>query len=164
MNKILISAILLGGGLLAAACAPCRQLAGSQQDSIRVETVVRTEYVPDTIFWEVPSESTRQTVRDTVSRLETSLAISEARITSRGELFHSLENKVQTRQIPVKKEIVYRDSLVYRDQTNTEIVEVERKLSWWQQTQMKGFWVALAVIVLILRKNIFSIVKSLFNV
>ena len=143
-------------------CCPCRHLSTSTQDSVRVETIIRTEYIPDTILWEVPIESTRQTVRDTVSLLETSLAISEARITSHGELFHSLTNKVQTRQIPVKKEIVYRDSLVYRDRTNTEIVEVERKLTWWQQTQMKGFWVALAVIVLIFRKNIFAIVKTLF--
>ena len=129
-----------------------------------METIVRTEYIPDTILWEIPTESTRQTVRDTVSLLETSLAISEARITPRGELFHSLANKSKTKQIPVENKIVYRDSMIYRDRVNTEIVEVERKLTWWQQTQMKGFWVALAVIVLMFRKNIFSVAKNLFNV
>ena len=35
---------------LAVACCPCRHLTTSTQDSVRVETVVRTEYIPDTVF------------------------------------------------------------------------------------------------------------------
>ena len=49
---------------LAVACCPCRHLTTSTQDSVRVETVVRTEYIPDTVFVKVPIESERQTVRD----------------------------------------------------------------------------------------------------
>lgn len=140
--------------VLAVACCPCRHLMTSTQDSVRVETVVRTEYIPDTVFVEVPLEIERQTVRGTMSHLETSYAVSDARITPDGALFHSLANKPQKRPVPTEKEIIYRDSIVYRDRVNREVVEVERKLTWWQQTQMKGFWIALVVLVLVCRKNI----------
>lgn len=79
--------------VLAVACCPCRHLMTSTQDSVRVETVVRTEYIPDTVFVEVPLEIERQTVRGTMSHLETSYAVSDARITPDGALFHSLANK-----------------------------------------------------------------------
>ena len=140
--------------VLAVACCPCRHLTTSTQDSVRVETVVRTEYIPDTVFVEVPLEIERQTVRGTMSHLETSYAVSDARITPDGSLFHSLANKPQKRPVPTEKEIIYRDSIVSRDRVNREVVEVERKLTWWQQTQMKGFWIALVVLVLVCRKNI----------
>ena len=140
--------------VLAVACCPCRHLTTTTQDSVRVETVVRTEYIPDTVFVEVPLEIERQTVRDTMSHLETSYAVSDARITPDGSLFHSLANKPQKRPVPTEKEIIYRDSIVSRDRVNREVVEVERKLTWWQQTQMKGFWIVLVVLVLVCRKNI----------
>lgn len=140
--------------VLAVACCPCRHLTTSTQDSVRVETVVRTEYIPDTVFVEVPLEIERQTVRDTMSHLETSYAVSDARITPDGSLFHSLANIPQKRPVPTEKEIIYRDSIVSRDRVNREVVEVERKLTWWQQTQMKGFWIVLVVLVLVCRKNI----------
>lgn len=141
------------------ACCPCRHLATSTRDSVRIETVVRTERIPDTVFVEVPVERDRQTVRDTTSHLETSFAVSDARIDPDGALFHSLENKPQKRPVPTEKEIIYRDSIIYRDRTNTEIVEVERKLTWWQQTKMRGFWVLLAVLVFVFRKNVIALAR-----
>ncbi len=135
-------------GMLSA-CCPTRHITPSLQDSVRVETVVRTEYLPDTVWMEIPVEQVRQTVRDTSSRLETSLAVSEAKITPEGNLFHALENKPQKKAIPTEKEVIYRDSIVYRDRIQTQTVEVEKKLSWWQKTQMKGFW-ALGVLFTIL--------------
>ena len=140
------------------ACCPCRHLTTSTRDSVRIETIVRTERIPDTVFVEVPVERERQTVRDTTSHLETSFAVSDARINPDGELSHSLENKPQKRPIPTEKEIIYRDSIIYRGRDTTEIVEVERQLTWWQQTKMRGFWVLLAVIFLF-RKNIMKLVR-----
>lgn len=141
------------------ACCPCRHLTTSTADSVRVETIVRTEYIPDTVLVEVPVESERQTVRDTTSHLETSFATSDARINADGSLSHSLANKPQKRPIPTEKEVIYRDSIVYRDRVNTEIVEVERELTWWQQTQIRGFWVAIIIIVVILRKKILPLIR-----
>lgn len=143
------------------ACCPCRHLTTSTADSVRVETIVRTEYIPDTVLVEVPVESERQTVRDTTSHLETSFATSDARINADGSLSHTLANKPQKRPVPTEKEVTYRDSIVYRDRVNTEIVEVERELTWWQQTKMKGFWVLIIVVVFVFRKNIVTLARRL---
>ena len=131
--QIIVFFIIL---LAVVGCCPTRHLTSSTQDSVRVETVVRTEYIPDTVFVEVPIESERQTVRDTTSHLETSYAVSDARITPDGALFHSLANKPQKKPVPV-----------------------ERELTWWQQTQMRGFWIVLAIIVVVYRKKIFAVVR-----
>lgn len=158
MKRILCIILLVG----MSACCPCRHLTKFTRDSVRIETIVRTERIPDTVFVEVPAERERQTVRDTVSRLETSFAVSDARIEPDGALFHSLENKPKIRPVPTEKEVVFRDSIVYRDRTNTEIIEVERRLTWWQQTQMRGFWVLLAVLTVLLRRKILAPLGRLF--
>lgn len=145
---------------LACCCCPCRHPASSTRDSVRVETVIRTERIPDTVFIEVPVEHERQTVRDTTSHLETSFAVSDARINPDGSLFHSLENKPQKRPVPTEKEIIYRDSIIYRDRTNTEIIEVGRKLTWWQQTKMQGFWILLTIILFIWKQPFAFLLKK----
>ncbi len=153
---VIICALFVG-------CCPCRHLTTSTRDSVRVETVIRTERVPDTVFVEVPVEAIRQVVRDTASHLETSFAVSNAQINPDGSLFHSLENIPQKRPVPIEKEIVYRDSVVYRDRTDTKIVEVARPLTWWQQTQIRGFWIFLAILIIVCRKRISGIAKWLIQ-
>ena len=135
--QIIVFFIIL---LAVVGCCPTRHLTSSTQDSVRVETVVRTEYIPDTVFVEVPIESERL-------------------ITPDGALFHSLANKPQKKPVPTEKEVVYRDSLVYRDKIVEKAVPVERELTWWQQTQMRGFWIVLAIIVVVYRKKIFAVVR-----
>lgn len=112
---------------------------------------------------EVPIESERQTVRDTTSHLETSFSVSDARINPDGSLSHSLANKPQKRPVPTEKEVIYRDSIIYQDKKVKveKIVPVERELTWWQQTQMRGFWVLLAVLAVVCRKRISTLVEKL---
>lgn len=155
MRNIILTLILAA----VVSCCPTRHLTTSTQDSVRVETVVRYERVLDTVFIEIPVEIVRQTVRDTTSHLETSYAVSDARITTDGALFHSLENKPQKKPVPTEKEVIYRDSLVYRDKIIEKAVPVVRELTWWQQTQMKGFWIVLAILVVAYRKKIFAVVR-----
>lgn len=80
----------------------------------------------------------------------------------RGSLSHSLENKTDDREIPTQRPIEYRDSIVYRDREVEveKIVEVERKLTWWQQTQIRGFWVTIIIILVLLRKKIFPLIRK----
>lgn len=161
MKKVLFL-ILISVVILAVGCCPCRHLMTSTQDSVRVETIIRTEHIPDTVFIEIPVESERQTVRDTTSHLETSFAVSDARITSDGALFHSLENKTQKKPILTEKEIIYRDSIVYKDKIVEKVVPVERELTKWQKFQIKGFWIILSLFLIIFfRKNIISIIKRI---
>lgn len=145
--------------LAVTACCPCRHLSTTTSDSVRVETVVRYERVLDTVYMDVPVEIVRETVRDTTSHLETSFATSDARITPDGALFHSLANKPQKKPVPTEKEIIYRDSIVYKDRIVEKPVQVERELTWWQQTQIKGFWIVVALLVITFRKKIFAIIR-----
>ncbi|WP_295990471.1 hypothetical protein [uncultured Alistipes sp.] len=150
---IFLIAAAVAGALLPG-CCPCRHLAASSRDSVRVEVRERIVHLRDTVTVEVPVESVRQTVRDTMSHLETSYAFSEARINPDGSLTHSLENKDGEHPVEVDAKIVYRDSIVYRDRTNWEIVEVERELTPWQKFRLRAFWVLLAVLLFIGRRPI----------
>lgn len=160
---VLIIAFLLVCVLLLTSCKAHRQLITSDsRDSVRVETVIRTEYIRDTVEVEIPVERIMQIAEDS-SHLETEYAFSDAFLRSDGTLYHTLENKAGKRPVEVKKEVVYRDSIVYRDRvvTKTEVKEVPRELTWWQKTRMKGFWVLLFIIVIACRKRILSVVKLL---
>jgi hypothetical protein len=65
---------------------------------------------------------------DTASVLENKYAKSAASV-SGGVLAHSLETKPVREPVKVEKQIVYRDSLVYRDRSSdSHQVEVEKKL------------------------------------
>lgn len=146
--------------IMSPSCCPCRKASvPTVRDSVRVETVIRTEYVRDTVLVEVPAEEKAQTVRDTTSHLETTFAESDAAITPDGALRHTLRNKPQQHPAEVETKVVYRDSIIYRDRVKTEHVEVERDLTWWQQTRLRGFWVLLAVVVLLLRKPVVELVR-----
>lgn len=146
--------------LLAAmtACCPCRHLTTSTRDSVRVETNVKTEYIHDTTWIKVPVEVVRQTVIVDTSHLETSFAVSDARINEDGSLSHSLENKPQDKPIPFEKPITTVNNDTYHGKTDTKIVEVERDLTWWQETKIRGFWVLLAILVFVFRKNIIAFI------
>ncbi len=148
-------------GALLPGCCPCRHLAASSRDSVRVEVRERIIRLRDTVTIEVPVESVRQTVHDTTSHLETSYATSDARINPDGSLTHTLDNKAGERPAAAETKIVYRDSIVYRDRTNWEVVEVERALTAWQRFRLRGFWVLLAVLLVAWRKPIVRCVKTI---
>jgi hypothetical protein len=130
-------------------CCPCKHLATSTQDSLRVEVVERIVEVRDTAYIDMPS------IRDSVntmareSHLENEYAFSDAAILANGSLSHTLQVRPRTVQIQFKKPIIHRDSIVYRNSYRTVTVEVERALTWWQQTQIRGFWVMLIFIAVL---------------
>lgn len=159
MKKLIY--IYLGSVLFTVGCCPTRHIGTSTQDSVRVETVVRYERVPDTVFIEVPVEVVRQTARDTTSHLETSFAVSDARITPDGSLSHSLANKPQKRPVPTEKEVIYRDSIIYQDRITTDVVEVPAQLTKWQQMQINGFWKVSAILAILITIEVFQVLKRI---
>ena len=137
---VILAAFLTG-------CAACEQLAIETRDSVRVEIKEHIVYRDTTVYKELPRESQTQTVRDTCSHLETSVAVSDARINPDGSLAHSLENKPVLFGIDFKMPLLRRDSVVYRNFYRVNTVEVPRPLTWWQQTQVKGFRIMLAIAI-----------------
>ena len=155
---------ILAAALLLGSCCPCRHLTSTinSQDSIRIEVRTNTIYVPDTVLIEIPAQTAERTTADSTSHLENDYAISDAKINPDGTLYHNLNTKPQTKPVPTDKKVEYRDRIVYQKKyIDREVtVEVERKLSWWEKTQMKGFWVLIAIIaVFVYRKKIMSLIR-----
>lgn len=135
-------------GIFLVGCCSNKQLASETNEDVKTEVRERVVYRDTIIYKEVPQESQAQTVRDTTSHLETSVAVSDARINSDGSLSHSLENKPILFKINFKMPELHRNSVVYRNIYRVNTVEVPRPLTWWQQAQIKGFWAMVVILVL----------------
>jgi hypothetical protein len=142
--------------LTASACSTVRTL--PVQDSTRVEVRYETKTVHDTAYVELPVIVEKVVTLDTASVLENKYAKSAASV-SGGVLAHSLETKPVREPVSVEKQIVYRDSLVYRDKVQTVTVEVEKKLTWWQSFKMKLGVVTLVSLVIVVIYSIFLIIN-----
>lgn len=152
MKRFLPLLLLLG----AFACSTVRQLPST--DSTKVEVRTETVTVHDTAYVELPVIIEKVATLDTTSTLENKFARSEASV-SVGILSHTLETKPVQLPVQVETKIVYKDSLVYRDRVQTQTVEVEKKLTAWQQAKMKLGSVALLLIGLAIIYLIYLIVK-----
>ena len=119
----------------ASACGAVRPLANTA-DSTRVEVRTERVFIHDTAYVELPVIVEKIQTLDTTSMLENQFAKSEAIVTA-GILHHSLETKPAQLPVSVEKEIVYRDSIVFKDRIVKKEVEVERPLTFWQQFKMR---------------------------
>lgn len=125
--------LLLALGVVA--CGTVRPVTGV--DSTKVEVHTETVIQHDTAYVELPVIIEKVATLDTTSTLENTYAKSEAVVTA-GILHHSLETKPVSIPVKVETKTVYRDSLVFRDRVQTQTVEVEKKLNWWQQLKLKA--------------------------
>lgn len=145
-----INIVCLLATLLLAGCA-ARRIAPQiiQHDSVNVVVRESVEYIYDTVEVGVPFISEAVSTRDTTSHLENDYALSDA-IWSGGVLFHSLSTKPQLRPVQIKVPHLRRDSVIKEYIRHTEMVEVERDLSFFQQLQMRGFWLFTSFFLLFL--------------
>lgn len=120
--SLLTAAILMG-------CSP-KVISVPVKDSTAISEKETITFVPVEI--PLPSEFAQKETRDTLSRLETSVAVSEA-VISGGVLKHTLQNKKES----VKTEVKYKDRIVteYKEKEVPVRVEVEKpytpKWVWW---------------------------------
>lgn len=162
MRSSIRLATLLATLLATFSCCPCKHLAVGTTDSMRVEIVERIVKVRDTVVVALPAERVEVITPDTTSIVQTSIATSTATV-SGGVLTHSIENKQTTISQPTEVRVEVRDSIIYRDRQTTKIVEVERELTWWQETQIKGFrmlaLIALALVGWKFRRPLMALLK-----
>lgn len=153
--------LLLLIALLLTACGTPKKLTTTQHDSTRIEIRENTVYVRDTIFFEVPAQTAERTTQDSTSHLENDYALSDARINPDGSLYHDLKTKPQKKPVPFDKPVEKKDSIIYRTQyIDREVtVEVERELSWWEKTQIYGFWGLVVILIIVYRKKIFALAR-----
>ena len=143
--------------LAASACSTVRQLP-TVTDSTKVEVRVVEKIVRDTAWIELPASMEKVQTLDTISVLENKYAKSEASVHS-GFLAHSLEVKPVREPVSVEAREIVRDSIIFRDRVQTQTIEVERKLTWWQSLKMKAGGVALLVIALAILYFLFNLLN-----
>lgn len=153
--------LLLLIALLLTACGTPKKLTTTQQDSTRIEIRETVIYVPDTVFVEIPAQTAERTTQDSTSHLENDYALSDARINPDGSLYHDLKTKPQEKPVPIEKPVERKDSIIYRTQyIDREVtLEVERELSWWEKTQIYGFWGLVVILLIVYRKKIFALAR-----
>ena len=142
-NFILFSLLFLS-----VACSVTRQVTPREQTTVEIRT--ETVYVPDTVYVQLPAVSQSVETLDTISVLENKYAVSEASV-SGNVLKHSLEVKPVKEPVTVKKEIVYRDSVVLQQVDVDHYIEMPAELTPWQSFKIKlgGYAFALIVILIV---------------
>ena len=140
------------------ACGVARPVLES--DNTKVEVKVVEKIVKDTAWFELPVVVEKVATLDTASVLENKYAKSEA-VVSGGVLHHSLQTKPVREPVSVESKEIVRDSIVYRDRIQTRTVEVEKKLTGWQQAKMKVGGICFILIILIGLYFIYSFISNL---
>ena len=144
--------------LLLTACGVARPVLES--DNTKVEVKVVEKIVKDTAWVELPVIIEKRATLDTASTLENKYAKSEA-VVSGGVLHHSLQTKPVREPVSVESKEIVRDSIVYRDRIQTKTVEVEKKLTGWQQAKMKVGGICFILVILIGLYFIYSFISNL---
>ena len=137
MKRFAVILLFLG----ACACSP------KIIEKVVRETEYRDRVVHDTARVEIPVEVEKIVTRDTVSHLENTYAKSDASV-SNGLLSHSLESIPQVVRVPIEVHVT--DTLWRESEVRTEVVEVEKKMNWWQRFRLDGFWVLLGLSAILL--------------
>ena len=150
--------ILVLFSLLCVACGSVKQVTPTER--VVTETRIETVYQTDTVLLEIPKSVEKVVTKDTVSVLENDYAKSQAVVTD-GLLAHSLETKSVQKPVEVQTKIVYRDSVIVKDNVIVQTVEVEKELTGWQTFKMKTGGFALGIIVLLIVCVILYFVKPL---
>ena len=150
--------ILVLFSLLCVACGSVKQVTPTER--VVTETRIETVYKTDTVLLEIPKIVEKVVTKDTVSVLENDYAKSQA-VISDGLLAHSLETKPVQKPVEVQTKIVYRDSVIVKDNVIIQTIEVEKELTGWQTFKMKTGGFALGIIVLLIVCVILYFVKPL---
>ena len=140
------------------ACGVARPVLES--DNTKVEVKIVEKIVKDTAWFELPVIVEKVASLDTASVLENKYAKSEAVVTG-GILHHALQTKPVREPVIVESKETVRDSIVYRDRIQTKTVEVEKKLTGWQQAKMKVGGICFILIILIGLYFIYSFISNL---
>lgn len=140
---------------------------------------VRTEYIEtlriDTLIItvSVPAESALQTVNDSTSHVETSIAESDAWINPDGSLGHSIKNK----PTGLKSEVYVPTTMIENNKetvTNKETpvqvpypVEIEREFTLMEQIKLAAFWYLVGAVIVsigfIFRKPLFTALRKIIR-
>lgn len=180
ISMYVLSAVLVSMLFIVSGCCTQRRVVEQnttviqQKDSANIEVRVEKEivYQTDTLYINIPPQTSERTTLDSVSHLENDYATSDARINQDGSLYHDLKTKPQEIPAEFQKPIERNDSVRTEYKTKTEYVtliekkEIEKELTWWQHTCIKWFPWSLALIIMSIgynfRKPLWKWLKKIF--
>ena len=145
----------------------------NNSDSVRVETIIRTEYVPVRVEVPVPQQSVNNIVEADTSHIETDVAESNAWIRPDGSLYHNLINK----NIKLSGEAYVPQTTIENNNDAVRIKEipvpqpypvyVEKSLSTSEQFKLSAFWylvgASLISAVYIFRKPLLILIRTILK-
>ncbi len=164
-----VLALLLFGCATTRKAAPVLEQVTEVHDSVRVEYRERVVLVPDTVYVDIPLQTAERETRDSVSQLENDYAVSVARLTADGLLFHSLNTKPQKVPAPFEKPVVEKETNVSHTaekaeaKNRTETVYVARDYTWWDRTRFYGFYAAIIFLIITYRRNLLNAALRVFR-
>lgn len=131
----LLLAFLMVPGLWSCCCG--RGATGGVERSDSIDRRVVHEVRIDTVEVALPREAeSRMSRTDSISRVETSLAVSHAEVRADGTLLHRIENKTGRMAVAVTST---RDSIVTREVAG-EVREFEAELSAAERWKIRSWW------------------------
>ncbi|WP_288146685.1 hypothetical protein [Xylanibacter rodentium] len=176
MNKIFLFGVM---ALFLSSCHTSKQavlhapVILNNSDSVRVETIINTIYVPTPVALDIPRQSQTSVTAVDSSHVETDLAESDAWINDDGTLGHSIINK------PGKLE-----GEVYVPQTTTQNnkeavrereipvpqpypVEIEREFTRMEQIKLAAFWYLVGAVIvsigLLYRRPLWAVLRKIIR-
>lgn len=158
----------------AVACCPCRKIGATAsvdiehvRDSVYVQHVDTLRVVERDTLYLAPINQWHNsvTLASSYSFLENEYCTSRASIDSMGILTHTLDTR-DSATLPVRIREVYKlvvDSVATSNEATAQSAStttIERRvkhITWWQRTQIVGFWLLAAAIVVKYRKVIIKL-------
>lgn len=164
--------------IILTACCPCRKMTvttslsevTNHRDSVFVSHIDTTRVVVRDTVRMMPINQSRDKVviMATSSYLENEYCTSRANIDELGILTHTLDTR-DSASLPVRLiEVTSVSSDLsshnskHADTITTDTVEVRQVnyVTWWQRTQIIGFWALIAVLAIKYRKVIFKVIAG----
>lgn len=141
-------------------------------DSVRIEKVVETVFVPVEVAVDLPQQSETNVTPNDSSHVETDLAFSDAWFES-GVLHHLIKNKPGelkgTALTPHTTEQLNKDAVKIREVPVPEPypVEVERELTLIEQIKLAAFWYLVGAVIVsigyIFRKPLLKALRKIIR-
>lgn len=150
--RVVLFPCFLAACLAVHSCGSSRQVASSTSSLVIRE---HTELVPALVEIQIPEIKAERMTRDTISHLENDWAVSNAAIRHGGTLYHSLAIKPQNRTVETVTQVFYRDSIQVVEKEVEKSVPMP--LTWWQMSQIRGFWVVLAILAILVSVKLIKI-------
>lgn len=158
---MLICLLLLAVLALAVSCSAKREIV--THEVTKIETHDSICFVHDTLYFDVPLQTTQIVTHDSVSHLENDYAVSDVRINADGSLSHSLNTKQQSVPVPFEKPVETKTQVVYQDKRIEVPVPVEKQFTAWEQFRLRSFWALLTIAIVatcyVFRKPLLTLIR-----